>query len=99
MDAKSASKGQDGSLTRAAQPDATHLGWRLQGWVRESDLYNTSASVALSRATASLSDDQFKTPALGWGANAAVRKTADWGRLEVGGGVATANGQADETYS
>jgi vitamin B12 transporter len=99
VDANSASKGQDGSLTLAAQPDATHLGWRLQGWVRESDLYNTSASVALDRSSATLSDSQYKTPALGWGANAAVRKLADWGSLEAGADVRTASGQSEELYS
>ena len=97
--ADSASQGSDGSVTLAAQPDATHLGWRLQGWARDSNLYNTSASVALSRATASLSDSQYKTPAFGWGVNAAVRKLADWGSLEAGADLRANEGQSEEHYS
>ena len=97
--ADSASEGRDGSLTLAAQPDLAHLGWKLQGWVRQSNLYNTSASVALDRSTAALSDQQFKTPALGWGANAALRKLADWGSLEAGADVRAAGGQSEEFYS
>jgi outer membrane receptor protein involved in Fe transport len=55
--------------------------------------------VALSRNTASLSDQQYKTPALGWGANAAVRKLWSWGSLEAGGDLRTASGQSEELYS
>ena len=97
--ANSASQGEDGSMTLAAQPDATHLGWRLQGWARDSNLYNTSASVALSRQTASLSDSQYKTPAFGWGVNAATRKLTDWGSIEAGADVRANEGQSEEHYS
>lgn len=97
--ANSASQGEDGSMTLAAQPDAAHLGWRLQGWARNSNLYNTSASVALNRATASLSDSQYKTPAFGWGVNAAARKLTDWGSLELGADVRANKGQSEEHYS
>jgi vitamin B12 transporter len=82
--AESASSGDDAAVTLAAQPDATHLGWRLQTWVRQSNLYNTSASISANRNTATLASDEYLTPAAGYGANAAVRKVAGWGSLEVG---------------
>jgi outer membrane receptor protein involved in Fe transport len=82
--AQSSSSGDDAAVTLAAQPDATHLGWRLQGWMRQSNLYNTSAAISNNRNTATLSNAQYATPAIGYGANAAVRKLADWGSLEAG---------------
>ena len=77
--APSSSSGDDAALTLAAQPDATRLGWRLQGWVRQSNLSNSSAAISNNRNTATLSNSQYSTPATGYGFNAAVRKLADWG--------------------
>ncbi|MGZ3343654.1 MAG: TonB-dependent receptor [Caulobacteraceae bacterium] len=94
--ANSSSSGDDAAFTLAAQPDATHLGWRLQTWVRESNLYNTSAAISNSRNTATLSNTQYSTPATGWGANAAVRKLADWGSIEAGADFRSTSGQESE---
>jgi vitamin B12 transporter len=98
-DSNSASKGQDASLTLAAQPDAHTLGWKLQAWVRQSDLYNSSASVSPDRSTATPANVQYKTPAVGWGTNAAVRKAGDWGSLEAGFDLRAASGQESEESS
>ena len=95
--ANSASKGQDASLTLTAQPDANALGWKLQGWVRQSDLSNSSASVSADRSTATPANAQFKTPATGWGANAAVRRMGDWGSLEAGVDMRAASGEERES--
>lgn len=97
--ANSESNGDDAAVTLAAQPDPTHLGWRVQTWVRQSNLYNTSASISANRNTATLSDDEYATPAAGYGANAAVRKVADWGSLEVGTDYRATSGQDFELYS
>jgi outer membrane receptor protein involved in Fe transport len=97
--ANSASKGDDAAVTLAAQPDAAHLGWRLQGWVRQSDLYNTSAAISNNRNTATPANSQYKTPATGYGANAAVRKQADWGSLELGADFRATGGQESELVS
>jgi outer membrane receptor protein involved in Fe transport len=97
--ARSASEGQDGSLTLAAQPDATHLGWKLQAWVRKSDLYNSSVSVAADRSTTTPANAQYSTPATGWGTNAAVRKVGDWGSLELGADLRKASGEESELSS
>jgi outer membrane receptor protein involved in Fe transport len=94
--AQSASHGDDAAVTLAAQPDATHLGWRLQTWMRQSDLANSSAAISNNRNTATLSNSQYATPATGWGANAAVRKLADWGSLEAGLDFRATSGQESE---
>jgi vitamin B12 transporter len=96
LNARSSSQGQDGSLTLAAQPDNSHLGWKLQAWVRKSDLYNSSASVAADRSTTTPANAQYSTPATGWGTNASVRKVGDWGSLEVGADLRKASGEESE---
>jgi vitamin B12 transporter len=94
--AGSVARGTDFSLIAAAQPDAHALGWKLQAWVRQSDLANTSVSVSPDRSTATPADNQYKTPAIGWGLNAAVRKVGDWGSLEAGADMRAAHGDAYE---
>ena len=96
---RSASEGQDGSLTLAAQPDKSHLGWKLQAWVRKSDLYNSSASVAADRSSTTPANVQYQTPTTGWGTNASVRKVGDWGSLEVGADLRKASGEESELSS
>lgn len=97
--ARSSSQGQDGSITLAAQPDASHLGWKLQAWVRKSDLYNSSVSVAADRSTTTPANAQYSTPATGWGTNASVRKIGDWGSLELGADLRKASGEESELSS
>jgi vitamin B12 transporter len=94
--AKSSSSGDHAAVTLAAQPDVNRLGWRLQTWVRESNLSNSSAAISNNRNTATLSNAQYATPAAGYGANAAVRKLADWGSLEVGVDFRATSGQESE---
>lgn len=72
--ARATASGNSQSLTAAAQPSADRPGWRLQVWRRESDLANTSVAVAADRATTTPANDQYRTPATGWGANAALRR-------------------------
>ncbi|KAK0360526.1 hypothetical protein LTR94_026963, partial [Friedmanniomyces endolithicus] len=64
------------SATLAKSPVAGGYGWRLQAWRIESNLANTSASVSDGRVGTTLVNDQFKTPATGWGLNAALRRGA-----------------------
>jgi outer membrane receptor protein involved in Fe transport len=97
--AQSASNGDDAAVTLAAQPDATHLGWRVQTWVRQSNLSNSSSAVSNNRNTATLANSQYATPATGWGANAAVRKLADWGSIELGADFRATSGQESEYLS
>ena len=62
------------SAAAALQPLADRPGWRLQVWRRESDLANTSVAVAADRASTTPANDQYETPATGWGVNAALRQ-------------------------
>ncbi|HVY35026.1 MAG TPA: TonB-dependent receptor [Caulobacteraceae bacterium] len=99
VNAISRSRGQDASITAAAQPTNDQLGWRLQGWVRHSDLLNTSVSTAADRNSTTPSNNQYATPATGWGVNAAVRKTGDWGDLEAGADLRSATGKDHELFT
>ena len=94
--ANSAVHGVQGSLALVAQPTKDELGWRVQGWVSESDLSNTSASVAAGRNTATLADNQYSTPATGLGFNAAVRRAVSAYSWEVGVDVRNFDGDSKE---
>lgn len=80
--ARATASGHALSATAAAQPRVDRPGWRLQAWRRESDLANSSVAVAADRSTTTPANDQYETPANGWGLNAALR------RIIVSGGVA-----------
>ena len=96
--AEARARGVDASVSLARAPTPQSLGWRAQTWLLASDLFNTSVSVATNRQTASLSNDQYATPALGYGANGAVR--ALWGRgtFELGVDVRGTAGEDRETF-
>jgi len=97
--ANAMAKGQDASLTFAAQPSADQLGWRLQGWWRHSNLSNTSVSVPVSRAFTTPTNDQYATPATGWGGNAAVRGQLGGLVWETGADVRGDSGEDQELFS
>lgn len=72
--------------------------WRLQAWARQSDLENTSVSVAAGRVATTPANDQFSTPATGYGLNVAWQGTAgDWS-WEVGGDARGAEGRVNERF-
>ncbi|WP_366250265.1 TonB-dependent receptor, partial [Brevundimonas sp.] len=71
------------SATAARAPDGQDYGWRVQIWRRESDFANTSVSVEPDRSGTTLTNDQFRTPATGWGLNLALRR----GEQRLGGGL------------
>jgi outer membrane receptor protein involved in Fe transport len=90
------------SATAAAGPHSYRPGWRLQAWRRESDLANTSVSVSADRATTTPANDQFETPATGWGLNAALRRStvsgigrAEW---ELGADARFNEGETRERF-
>ena len=84
LNARSRAEGHVVSLTAARDPDDGATGWRAQVWRRESDLYNLSAAVAADRSTTTPANEQYETPAVGWGVNLAARRRAEafGGRLE-----------------
>lgn len=73
-------------------------GWRLQGWAALSDFSNTSASLSADRNTATPANDQYRTPALGLGANIAYRVQSGSLEWEVGGDVRYAQGESRERF-
>jgi vitamin B12 transporter len=94
--ANSSVHGAQGSLSLVAQPTKDLLGWRVQGWISESDLANTSASVSANRNTATLADNQYSTPATGLGFNAALRRAVSAYSWEVGVDVRDFDGDSKE---
>lgn len=92
------------SATAAQAPTADGYGWRLQAWRIDSNLANSSASVSADRSTTTPANDQYKTPATGWGLNAALRRRmADFagGRLEweLGADARFNDGETNELFS
>ncbi|HXJ01870.1 MAG TPA: TonB-dependent receptor [Micropepsaceae bacterium] len=97
--ASSSANGTTGSLTAASaeQPDA--IGWRIQGWFRDSDMSNVTSAVGAKRATVTPAGNQYSVPALGWGGNAALRGTFDWLDWEAGVDARLADGESRELFS
>ena len=80
--ASSVSDGASLSVTLAAP--AGDIAWRVQAWAMTSDLYNTSVATAPDRSTTTPANEQYATPAFGWGGNAALRWTGQGYGAEVG---------------
>ena len=81
--ARATASGNSLSATAALRPRADRPGWRLQAWRRESDLANTSVAVSADRTSTTPANDQYETPAAGWGVNAALRRIAVSGVARV----------------
>lgn len=93
------SSGDQYSLSFTRQPHDGALGYRLQAWHNDSNLSNTSVSVGAGRATTTLSNNQFKTPAQGTGFNAAIRAQTAQVEWEIGVDGRDQQGESRETYS
>lgn len=96
--ANSEASGTTASLTAAAAPEPGALGWRLQGWLRSSNLRNTSVAVAPGRNTTTPANNQYATPAAGWGFNAALRGTSDTFEWEAGADLRATHGETQEQF-
>ncbi len=104
LNTRSTATGHSVSATLARTPARGRPGWRIQAWRRESDFANASASVAANRSGTTPANDQYATPATGWGGNLAVRQTGidvAGGRLEweVGADARLAEGESQERFS
>jgi outer membrane receptor protein involved in Fe transport len=93
--ARSSASGQAYTATFARTPGQNRLGWRAQVWRRESDFANTSVAVAADRSGTTPANDQFATPATGWGGNLALRRSS----IEFSGGRLEWELGADARYS
>jgi len=98
-DTNSHAEGTTGSVTIAHPERPGDLGWRAQAWYRDSNLSNTSDAIGTGRATATPSNNQYATPATGWGGNAAVRGTFDIGDWEIGVDGRAAQGESRELFT
>ena len=98
LGARSTAKGTAETLTLAQPAGEGVGGWRLQAWARTSDLANTSVAVAANRATTTPANNEFSTPAQGYGLNAAVQ--GHWGAAswELGADARWANGTDHEKF-
>lgn len=94
--AASRSEGASAALTLARLEAGS--GWRLQAWVRGSDLQNSSVSIAAGRGATTPASDQYATPALGWGVNAAWRLNPGRWSLEAGADARVSEGEARERF-
>ncbi len=93
--ARSSASGHSVSAAFARQPGRNSLGWRVRVWRRESGFANSSVAVAPGRAATTPANDQYATPAVGWGGNLALRRSA----LELGGGRLEWEVGADARFS
>ncbi|MGQ0532477.1 MAG: TonB-dependent receptor [Caulobacteraceae bacterium] len=95
--AESVSDGASVSMTLAAPAGA--FAWRAQVWALTSDLYNSSVAVAPDRSMTTPANEQYETPALGWGGNAALRWTGETYGVEAGADLRTADGETRERFA
>jgi len=96
--ARSNTTGQSATLTLAQPASEGVGGWRLQGWVRRSDLENSSVAVAANRAATTPANDQYDTPVTGYGLNAAWQGRSGPLNWEVGADVRLADGTEHERF-
>jgi len=82
------------SATLADTSPGIGTGWRLQGWVKHSDLENRTGN----RTTGLTTNEQYATPAWGAGFNAALRKDGLDGGWEVGADARGARGETREHF-
>ena len=81
--AESKARGETASLTLAEPATSNSIGWRVQGWMIDSKLSNTSV---------------YAIPALGFGFNAAALGSSGEFRWEVGGDLRDDSGESREDY-
>lgn len=96
--AASRSSGVSASATVTDASAGGEGDWRLQAWVRRSDFENSSVAVGAGRAFTTPANDQYGTPALGMGVNAAWRRTLPRGGWEVGADLRYADGETRERF-
>jgi outer membrane receptor protein involved in Fe transport len=96
--ADSETRGTTASLTAATAPALGALGWRLQGWVRESNLRQTQVAVAADRSTTTPANNQYANPSHGWGFNAALRGTGETFEWETGVDLRAYEGETQEQF-
>jgi outer membrane receptor protein involved in Fe transport len=96
--ATSSAHGLIGSVTFAENPGSSVIGWRVQGWAVRSGFSNASVSVAPGRIGTTPANDQYATPALGLGANAALLGQTGAFHWEAGADIRDDSGESRELF-
>ena len=96
--AASSSTGVSASATLVGRSPGIGNQWRLQAWARASDMENSSVAVGAGRAFTTPASEQFGTPALGLGVNAALRHEAGDDGWEIGGDLRWFDGETRERF-
>ena len=96
--AHSSAHGVTGSLTFAEDPGTFGIGWRVQGWVIRSAFSNISVAVAPGRIGTTPANDQYATPALGIGFNAALLGQSGAFKWEAGADLRDDSGESRELF-
>ena len=96
--ARSRERGGSLSFTATAPPTGTALGWRAQAWLMASDLANSAVAVTAGQLATTPADNEYATPALGLGANAALRKAWSDATFELGVDLRQDAGEDRETF-
>ncbi len=92
------SEAQGGSATLTLAQLTKGRGWRVQTWLRSSDLSNRSVAVAANRRSTTPASDQYSTPTVGYGFNAAYQSRGPIWSWEVGSDARLAQGTAHERF-
>jgi len=86
------------SATLADPGEGEAVGWRVQAWAKRSDFENRSAAVAAGRNSTTPANEQYATPALGYGLNAALRRHGEAAGWELGGDLRVFDGETRENF-
>ncbi len=97
--ASSTANGTSGSITIAHAEQPGELGWRVQSWFRGTNMSNFTVGIGPNRASTTPVGDQYGVPALGWGANAAIRGSFSWLDWELGADARLYDGQSKELFT
>jgi len=93
------SSGQTASIALLGDPGGDAPAWRVQLWAQRSNLSNATVVASANRSTTTPASNQFRTPATGWGGNAALRLGGADAGGEIGADLRSAEGKAYELFS
>jgi iron complex outermembrane recepter protein len=98
--ADSGSDGTTGSFTALRAPQEGRPGFQIGFWGKGTNLINSSTAVAADRNSTTPANEQYATPALGFGLNGAVRGLGLGGALswQIGADARYAEGESREHF-
>ncbi|MBV9332148.1 MAG: TonB-dependent receptor, partial [Alphaproteobacteria bacterium] len=97
--AASNASGETASLTLVHPEGDGALGWRAQAWLRNSGFSNSSVAIGAGRAATTPSNDEYATPALGWGVNGELRGSQAGFSWASGFDLRATQGETHELFS